>query len=467
MKVVFCSSEVMPYAKTGGLADVCGALPVILKQEDVDISIVMPFYACIDQKIFNIKKLTQDVFFTSLEGVDVYFIKNDEFFGRENLYGDAKGDYPDNLERFSFYSKRVLKLLQEIQLQPDIIHCHDWQSALIPVFLKSNYRADSFYKNTKTVLTIHNLAYQGVFKREQFFSLGLPPELNRPDGIEYYDKINFLKAGIIFSDLITTVSPTYSQEIRTKELGCGLEGVLRSRKDSVIGILNGIDVKNWNPKEDELIAAKYWPDKMQGKAENKKFLQEHAGLAVRADVPVFGFVGRLSYQKGIDLIAQSIDLLDELDVQLIFQGVGEEKYQKILEDIQKKYPKKVAVRFDFNEKFAHQIYAGSDFFMVPSVYEPCGLSQMISFRYGTVPLVYKTGGLSDTVMPFDLKRHQGDGFVFSSYQSEAFLKAFKKAIKAYEEPEVFSQLIFHIMHYDFSWVTSAKEYKNLYKRCLS
>jgi starch synthase len=466
MKVVFCSSEVIPYAKTGGLADVCGSLPIVLKRLGVNMSIIMPFYACVNEASFDVKKLSQDIFFTRHEGVDIYFIKHDLFFKRPYLYGDAQGDYDDNLERFSFFNRRALRLLSDIQLRADIIHCHDWQTALIPVYLKSLYKEDSFFSGIKSVFTIHNLAYQGVFPSEKFSLLGLKEELNQLVGLEFYQKINLLKGGILFSDVLTTVSPTYAQEIQKKEFGCGLEGVLRGRATPVAGILNGIDVNEWDPKKDQLIEAKYWPDNMQGKVTNKAFLQQHYGLDVNARTPLFGFVGRLSYQKGISLLMQAIEEIVAMGAQLVFQGVGEDKYQDMLIKAHQKYPKNIAVRLAFDERTAHQIYAGSDFFLIPSIYEPCGLSQMISFRYGTIPVVYKTGGLADTVMPYDAKTQQGDGFVFNSYDKDALVRAIKKAVKAYQDKEMFDSFTTHVMHYDFSWETSAHEYKKLYEQCL-
>lgn len=467
MKVVFCTSEATPYAKTGGLADVCGSLPAALKDENVQVSIIMPFYGCIDSKSYGIKKLTQDVFFGQHAGVDAFFIKNEEYFSRSELYGDSKGDYNDNLQRFSFFNKRILKFFKEIQMKPDIFHCHDWQASLIPVYLKSVYKQDAFYQQTKVVLSIHNLAYQGVFSADLFSLLGLPPELNDPRSMEFYGKLNFLKSGIIFSDEVATVSPTYAKEITEKNTGCGLEGVIQKRLRPVMGILNGIDQNLWNPQTDRWIFSKYHAGKIQEKFPNKQNLQQQLGLAEKPDTPVLGFVGRLSHQKGIELIAESMQRIAHLDFQMVFLGTGEEKYQTLLESLKKKYPEKIGLRFDFDEKMAHQIYAGSDFFLMPSVYEPCGLSQMISFRYGTIPLVYKTGGLADTVLAFDPATQQGDGFVFQSYQPEAFVKTFEKAIKIYHKKDIFYKLISHVMHYDFSWGTPAKEYKKFYKKCLS
>ncbi|MCX5680850.1 MAG: glycogen/starch synthase, partial [Candidatus Omnitrophica bacterium] len=400
MKVVFCCSEVVPYAKTGGLADVCGSLPRALSQEGVDVSIIMPFYRRVQEHQLPLKSLGKDVLMLNDKGIDIFFVKNEGCFNRDGLYGTPSGDYGDNLERFSFFSKYALQLLKDLQQPVDVIHCHDWQTSLIPIYLKYNYQGDPFFQKTKTVLTIHNLAYQGVFHRDKFFVLGLPHYLNSMEGLEYYGQISLLKGGILFSDQITTVSPQYAQEIQTRDHGRGLEGVIRLRAENVVGILNGIDADYWNPEQDGLIAQKYNFSDLSGKAKNKKVLQEKSGLRVSGDIPVFGFVGRLSEQKGVDIFAQSIDEMMKHDVQLIFQGIGEDKYQHMLRDFQRRFPGKIAVHIKFDEALAHQIYAGSDILMMPSIYEPCGLSQMVAFRYGTIPLVHHTGGLVDTVMPF-------------------------------------------------------------------
>ncbi len=452
----------MPFAKTGGMADVAGSLPIALKNDNVDISIVMPLYQCVDQKAFSLKPVTKNVLKGKLDNVDIYFIKNDKYFSRVGLYGDSKGDYSDNLERFSFFCKKTLDFLKEANLKPDVLHCNDWQTGLISIYLKSIFARDEFFAGTKTILTIHNLAYQGVFKSKEFSNTGLDVSLNSSDALEFYNQINLLKGGIVFSDIITTVSPQHAKEIREKEFGCGLEGVINHRGDHVYGILNGIDVDTWNPEKDEMIAKQYSAHRPLGKKENKKALQELCGFEAREDVPLFGFVGRLSAQKGIDLLSQALPEISKMDIQIIFQGVGEQKYIDMLNAFQKKYPKKISIQIKFDEVLAHQIYAGSDLFLIPSVYEPCGLSQMISFRYGTVPVVYTTGGLVDTVMPICEKSKKGDGFVFSSYDKDAVLKAFQSAVEMYAKKNIFDDLISRIMKYDFSWATSAHEYKKIY-----
>lgn len=467
MKVVFCCSEMAPFAKTGGLADVCGALPLALMKEEVDVCVVMPFYREVQQKNIPFKMLDHDVAVANYQGLDVFFIKNEVFFNRDGLYGTPHGDYGDNLERFAFFNKRVLQLLKDIRLSPDIIHCHDWQTALIPAYLKFYYQGDSLFEKTKTFFTIHNLAYQGIFPRDKFFVLGLPHELNSINGVEYYGQLSLLKGGLLFSDYITTVSPQYAKEIQHRESGRGMEGVIRFRSDRLSGILNGIDAEYWNPEKDALIAHPYSMNDMSGKAKNKAILQKESGLPVCEYIPVFGFVGRLSEQKGIDVIAQGIEEMMQYPVQLIFQGVGEQRFEDLLRSFQRRFPEKIAVHIQFDETMAHRIYAGSDLLLMPSVYEPCGLSQLIAFRYGTIPLVHHTGGLVDTVMPFKLTNNQGDGFVFTRFDKESLLKTFETAVKVFEDRDLFLDLSTRVMRYDFSWMTSAVEYRKLYQACIS
>lgn len=469
MRVVFCCSEAAPFAKTGGLADVCGSLPFALaKEEGMAVSIIMPFYRSVQEHQLPLKQITKEVLTFNKSGVDIFFVKNEGCFNRDGLYGTPSGDYGDNLERFAFFNRHALEFLKEINHRPDIIHCHDWQTSLIPMYLKYVYQGDPFFAQTKSVLTIHNLAYQGVFHRDKFFALGLPHYLNSMEGLEYYGQLSLLKGGILFSDRITTVSPQYAKEIQQKEHGRGLEGVIRLRENDMTGILNGIDADYWDPAQDKLIAQKYSLEDFSGKAKNKKALQERNGFRVSSDVPVFGFVGRLSGQKGIDVLAQSIDEMMRYDIHMVLQGVGEERYQNMLRDFQHRYRGKISVHLKFDEALAHQIYAGSDIFLMPSTYEPCGLSQMISFRYGTVPLVHHTGGLVDTVTPFKSSAQSGDGFVFTRFDRGSFLKAFDTAVKVFgDQKESFNAMAKRVMKYDFSWTSSAIEYKKLYQRCIS
>jgi len=510
MKIVMCASEVVPFAKTGGLADVAGALPLALEEIGVEVIIAMPRYKVIQNAKFSttkcgglsdhngerggsvkfakkspqslgdpprhyggisesanafggnsggkIQKLEEDIFYSIIgKNVRVYFIENKKYFNRDGLYGDKNGDYKDNLDRFSYYSKRTLELLKEINFKPDIIHVHDWQASLIPVYLKILYTNDAFYKNIKTILTIHNIGYQGLFAKEEFPKLRLDWSLFNMEMLEFYGKINILKGGIVFSDIINTVSPTYSQEIQTKEFGFGLEGILDKRRESVFGILNGLDYSIWNPETDRFIAKNYSPKEIDIKYKNKADLQKICKLPVKRDVPLFGIVSRLAEQKGFDILADAIKSICKMNLQLVILGTGDLKYHLLLEKMAKRYPKVISVVLRFDDPLAHKIYAGSDVFLMPSKYEPCGLGQMISLRYGTIPLVFKTGGLADTVT-------EDNGFVFDNYTKVDLIKTIKKARQAFKNKNKWGGLIEKAMQCNFSWEESAKKYFCLYEK---
>ncbi|MDD5617521.1 MAG: glycogen/starch synthase, partial [Candidatus Omnitrophica bacterium] len=432
MKIVICSSEVVPFAKTGGLADVAGALPIALENLKQEVIIVMPKYSCVNNSGLTIKSFKPGFSYANIgKNMKVYFVENDAYYSRPGLYGEKTGDYGDNLLRFSFYSQKTLDLLKLIDFKPDVIHCNDWQSALIPVYLKTKLNKDPFFKKTKTILTVHNLAYQGLFAKEQFSSLGLDESLFSINGFEFYGKINFLKAGIIFSDFVTTVSQGYAQEILTKEFGCGLEEVLKSRKDRLSGIINGLDYSAWDPKLDKQIFKNYDALDPKGKKNNKGELQKLCKLTVKDDIPLFGFVGRLAEQKGIDLLSDIIQNMANMNMQMVILGTGDLKYHNLLEDVAKKIPQLFSLHLKFDDALARRIYAGCDMFLMPSRYEPCGLGQMISFKYGTVPVVYKTGGLADTVIDYNSDAKNGNGFVFSSYSKDKFLDAMKRGMSLY------------------------------------
>jgi starch synthase len=399
MKIALIASEVVPFAKTGGLADVCGALPPALEKLGQDVVVVMPLYKAVRlQKAAQVKKISDDVSVSFLgKNVKVYFVANDAYFDRDGLYGDKSGDYPDNLERFSFFCKRSLQLLKETGFRPDIVHCHDWQSSLVPAYLKTVRAGDDFFTKTRSLLTIHNIGYQGLFPKEEYPKTGMDEKYFNPGQVEFYGKVNLLKAGIVFSDVINTVSRTYAKEIQTKEFGFGLEGVLRERSGSLFGIVNGIDYAIWNPATDPFIARKFSAEKFKDKAKDKQDLQKACCLPVKKDVPVFGIVSRLAQQKGFDIIAEGIDEICRLGLQLVILGTGDLKYHQLLGEMARKYPEVISLNLAFDDPLAHKIYAGSDAFLMPSRYEPCGLGQLISFAYGTVPVVFKTGGLADTV----------------------------------------------------------------------
>ena len=458
MKIVMCASEVVPFAKTGGLADVAGALPLALEESGQEGIVIMPRYRAIQDAKFKISRVKEDISYSRIgKNIKVYFIENEQYFNRDNLYTDKNGDYPDNLERFSYYSRRALELLKEIKFKPDIIHVHDWQVSFVPLYLKTLYANDAFYKKTKTVLTIHNIGYQGLFPKEEFPKLGLDWSLFDMERLEFYGKVNILKGGMVFSDLINTVSPTYSKEIQTKEFGFGLEGVLAKRKKSLFGILNGLDYSIWNPETDKFIAAQFSNKNVKGKLRDKEDLQKFCNLPLAKGIPLFGIVSRLAEQKGFDILAEAIDAICNLKLQLVILGTGDLKYHTLLSDIVKKYPKVISLHLKFDDTLAHKIYAGSDIFLMPSKYEPCGLGQLISLRYGTIPLVFKTGGLADTV-------NKDNGFVFYQYKSEALFKTIKGALTAFQDDKKWSSLVQKAMKCDFSWKESAKQYVRLYEK---
>jgi starch synthase len=477
MRIAICASEVVPFAKTGGLADVSGALPLALEGLGHKVAVIMPRYKSISDSKFRIHRLRDDVSYSIMgRDIKVYFIENEKYFDRDGLYGDKNGDYKDNLDRFSYYCKRALELLKEINFsrptinmsggippraeKADIIHVHDWQAALIPVYLKSLYINDIFYKNTKTIFTIHNIGYQGLFPKEEFPKLGLDWSLFNMEGLEFYDKINILKGGIVFSDIINTVSPTYSKEIQTKEFGFGLEGILSKRRQSVFGILNGLDYSIWNPETDKFLAKNYSPQNIEDKYKNKENLQKSCRLPNKKDVPLFGIVSRLAQQKGFDILAEAIDKICKMHLQLVILGTGDLKYHLILEEMVKKYPKVISLYLKFDDPLAHNIYAGSDIFLMPSKYEPCGLGQLISLKYATIPLVFKTGGLADTVT-------EDNGFIFDNYKKEDLLKTMDEAIQAFKNKKKWSERMQRAMQCNFSWEESAKKYLELYKKAKS
>jgi starch synthase len=457
LKVLLVSSEVVPFAKTGGLADVAGSLPLALEGHGVDVRVMMPKYACVkakgDRAVMG-------------EEIPVYFVGSGEYFDRKELYGDEFGDYKDNLDRFAFFSREVLERCKREDFRPDVIHCNDWQSALVPVYLNTNYKYDAFFGPTKVLFTIHNMAYQGIFPKEEFPKLGLDWGLFHVDYFEFYDKINLMKAGIVYSDAISTVSPTYAKEILTPEFGCGLEGVLKVRRDSLHGIINGLDYDVWNPERDERIYKKYSAETLDDKYVNKEMFQKEFALKIDRNIPLVGITSRLADQKGLDLVAGMIDKLLNMKLQFVLLGTGDNKYHALFKKIAKKYPKNSSIHIKFDALLAQKIYASSDLFLVPSRYEPCGLSQMISFKYGTVPVVRLTGGLKDTVQEFDPATGKGDGFTFVEPKGDALLAALKKALELYPDKELWRGLVKRDMNLDFSWNRSAADYARLYEKII-
>jgi len=480
MKILFVASEVTPFAKTGGLADVAGALPKTLKAQGHDVRIMMPFYATVEKGGMVVRKGRKSASVmvgevekkgflrqASLGEIPVYLIENKEYFARDELYGTAAGDYPDNHLRFSFFCRCVLELLKKMDFRPDIIHCHDWQTALIPHFLRHERKDDPFFTKTGVVFTIHNLAYQGLFPAETLSEMGLSKACFTIDNLEYYGKINLLKGGIVAADLVTTVSEGYCAEIQTEEMGCGLDGVLRQRSDDLYGILNGIDYEEWNPAVDKDIMKNYSPASLSGKVVDKVGLQRQMGLESSTEIPLFGMVSRMVAQKGFDLIAELLPKMAAAPLQLVVLGSGEERYMQAFRDVKAAGAKNIAFASGFDNTLAPRIYAGSDLFLMPSHFEPCGLGQLIAMRYGSVPIGRRTGGLADSIVdPRDGDR-QPNGFLFEEFTAEALWDAISRALDAYADRALFKKLMRRGMSCDFSWHASAQKYLELYRKALA
>jgi starch synthase len=478
MKVAMLASEVAPFAKTGGLADVVGALPKFLSHLGVEVKVMMPFYRETKKKSFSLRKAGENLelewaggknhfsLWEHKEGaISFLFVEKDGYFDRDYLYGTPQGDYPDNGERFAFFSRAALEALKFIDFQPDVIHGHDWQSAIALAFLKFIYAKDHFFADTRSLFTIHNLAYQGLFAKEILGGVGLPGFLFNMEDLEFYGKVNYLKAGILYATVVNTVSPRYSQEIQTPEFGHRLEGLLRKRQDSLFGILNGVDYSDWNPTTDKFLIKKFDPSYPEGKDECRNDLLESFSLqSAKEDVPVVGMVSRLAGQKGFDILCEALEGLFKIGVCLVILGTGEEVFQNILRSAQKKYPQSFGLRIAFDEALSHKIYAGSDIFLIPSRYEPCGLTQMYSLRYGAIPVVRATGGLDDTIQEYDPEKNSGNGFKFQEYSASALLSSLKKAVSVYRQKEKWQLLIQTAMSCDFSWERSAREYLHLYTK---
>lgn len=481
MKIAMLSSEVVPFAKTGGLADVVGALPKFLSRAGAEVRVITPLYRETKKKNLPLRPVSQaigidwlgkndrfTVFEHREDGVTFLFVERDDYFDRDFLYGTPQGDYPDNGERFAFFSKAALETLKSTGFRPDVVHAHDWQSAVTLAFLKFAYDQDPFFAHTRSLLTIHNLAYQGLFDPELLGLIGLPERLLSMEEMEFYGKISFLKAGILYATAVNTVSPRYSQEIQTPEFGCRLDGLLRRRSASVHGILNGVDYAGWSPATDKFLARPFDPTYIDGKKECKKdVLQAFSLDAGKDDAPLIGMVSRLAGQKGFDILCEALDGIFETGARLVILGTGEEVYHKALTAAREKYPRSFGLKIAFDEAVSHKIYAGCDMFLIPSRYEPCGLTQMYALKYGTIPIVRATGGLEDTVQEFNAAAMTGNGFKFSDYSAAALLGALRKAVSLYRLPVRWRALIQTAMSCDFSWDRSAREYIRLYQRLSS
>ncbi len=476
MHIALAASECVPFSKTGGLADVVGALPRALASLGHQVSVYLPRYR--QTKLPDAQTVVRSITvpfddryrFCSVvtggnhSGMRFYFVEYPEFFDRDGLYGTPNGDYPDNAERFALFSRAVLEASKVLGV-PDIFHCHDWQSALVPVLLRTQYAEDPAFQDVATVFTIHNMGYQGLFPPDTLPLLMLPWDLFTISKMEFFGNLNFLKGALVYSDFVTTVSRKYSQEIQTTEFGFGLEGVLHDRAATVTGILNGVDYDEWSPQTDKFIAAKYSPQDLSGKLKCKQDLLAAFGVT-GADLrlPVIGIVSRFAAQKGFDLIARIMDRLAREEMTVVALGTGDKPYEDMFVRLNKQFPQKIAVKVAYDNAIAHKIEAGSDMFLMPSKYEPCGLNQIYSLKYGTVPIVRATGGLDDTIEPWNARTGKGTGFKFSEYSGEALLLTVEEALRAFRDQTSWQMLMRNGMSKDFSWNASAKEYGRTYER---
>ncbi|MBQ7514997.1 MAG: glycogen synthase GlgA [Schwartzia sp.] len=476
LKVLYVASEAVPFVKTGGLADVAGSLPQALRKQDVDVRVMLPKYAAIPeefrsrmehvyhgeipvawrQKYVGVEKL-------EYEGVTWYFIDNEEYFGRDSFYG-----YDDDVARFSFFSRAALSVLAAIDFWPDVIHTNDWHTALINVLLRLEHMGDERYEHIRTLFTIHNLKYQGVFPKNVMADvLGLDWKYFNNGDLEYYDAVNFMKGAIIYSDFISTVSRTYAEEIQYEYFGEGLDGLLRLRSDDLFGIVNGLDYQVYNPKTDRNLVVNYDQDSLPKKLDNKTALQQQLGLPENRGIPMLGMVTRMVEAKGLDFVIRVLDeLLLHEDIQFVLLGQGDRVYEDWFRELAWRHPQKVSVNIFFNNELAQRIYAASDLFLMPSMYEPCGIGQLIALRYGAIPVVRATGGLKDTVQPFDKATEEGNGFVFPNYNAHEFLYTIKRAIRLIKNLKTWEAMEKNAMQTDYSWDKSAGEYKGLYERLL-
>jgi starch synthase len=473
MRILFVASEGLPFSKTGGLADVVEALPKALVARGHEVAVALPRYRGTRSSTVVIPSLTVSLGSrlrfpaiedgTLLNGVRYFFVDDPAYFDRDGIYGNAAGDFADNPDRYSEFSRAAIEIAKHVW-PTDVFHCHDWQTALLPVLLRTVYGDDPVVKDLPVVFTIHNMGYHGHFRRDVLARAGIPEALFNPGALEFYGDVNFLKGGLVFSDYLTTVSRRYAQEIQTAEYGYGLDGVVRSRGDRITGILNGVDYGAWNPAKDQLIAARYSSKDLAGKQICKQDLLQEFGLV--RDNPhraVLGIVSRLADQKGFDLIADRAHEMLREDVMLVVLGTGERRYEDLFRALASAYPGRVGFKFAYDNTLAHKVEAGADIFLMPSRYEPCGLNQIYSLKYGTVPVVRATGGLDDTVENFDVQHGTGTGFKFSEYTGAALLYAVKQAIQHYADERIWKRIQLNGMVKDFSWKTPAAEYAKVYE----
>jgi starch synthase len=482
LRILLMASEATPYAKTGGLADVAGALPRALAALGHDVRILMPKYRGVEARVGALSlavsgirvplgdRVAEGGLFETRgpDGITVYFLAHDHYYDREGLYGTADGDYWDSCERFIFFCRGGLEAVAALGAagwRPQVIHANDWQTGLVPVYLHTLYRDHPLLGPMATLFTVHNLAYQGVFWHYDMPMTGLGWDLFTPAGIEFYGRLNFLKGGLVFSDILTTVSRTYAHEIRTAAFGAGLEGVLEERSADLHGVVNGIDYEAWNPETDAALAKRYGVGDLEGKAVCREALRAEMGLAPGPG-PIIGMVTRLAAQKGLDLTQDALTGILATPARLVLLGSGETPLEEAFTAAAQTYPGRMAVRLGYNDELARRIFAGSDCFLMPSRYEPCGLSQLIALRYGAVPVVRRTGGLADTVHEVQPARRAGTGFLFNAFAADALVEAVRRAAAAREDPALWSAIVRNGMAEDFSWDASAREYVTLYRKAI-
>lgn len=479
MRAVFVASEISPFASTGGLADVAQALPKALSQRDVEITRIMPYYRFVNDTDYDIHdtgitlnipiglvNYTAEIWEAREPQPKTYLIRRDEYFDRRYLYAMPHREYEDNFERYVFFQKAVVALIDALGLKPDIVHCNDWQTGLLPLFLNYGLLGQGRVRKEKTVFTIHNLAYQGTFPGSLFPLANLPFSCFSIEQLEFFGQVNCMKGGITTADLLTTVSPTYAQEIQSEILGCGLHGVLSNRRSELYGITNGVDYSKWDPAHDPDIKAQYDHTDLSGKKKCRNALLERMNISASVNTPIIGIVTRLTEQKGLDLISEAMEALMEHPLVMVVLGSGEERYQQLCHAWAERWPDKFAFQQAFDPKLAHQIEAGADIFLMPSRYEPCGLNQLYSQRYGTIPIVHATGGLKDTILDLTSNPAKGNGFSFDSYTAEDLLSAIKRCLDEYKNRSNWTKILKRIMQNDYSWHQSADQYIELYENLL-
>jgi starch synthase len=478
--LLLASSEVHPYSKSGGLADMVAGLAKALGRAGHEVGVVTPLYRGIPERFHDLEKSDYQIevplasdpcragvwTHRSTKGVTTYFIERPQYFDRASLYTEGGWDYADNARRFLFFSKCVTHLARYLPWRPELVHVHDWQVGIVPLLLHHQRWNDGWTNAPRTVLTIHNLAYQGNYPRASFELTNLPWSYFQPDGVEFYGQMSCLKAGLIYADILTTVSPRYAREIGTHEFGCGLDPVLRARHDSLFGILNGVDYDEWKTTDNPHLNHPYSIQDVAGKRANKIELQREFGLPVEPDIPLFGSITRLADQKGVDILLGALEEMVSADLQFLMLGSGAPELERAYQDFARRHPSRAAVRIGFNQGLSHRIEAGSDFFLMPSRFEPCGLNQMYSQRYGTIPIVRVTGGLDDTVIDLAESQEKADGIKFQEYSVRALAKAMRKALVLYQTPDLLAHMRANGMRADFSWERTTREYEQIYARLL-